>query len=161
MTKQRNPNPPPPQPGNKHATILKDPEIRQIAYRDFCNHISEGFPQECWSFEKGGYRCSYQTILSYIKNDTIGEFDPILKEMSHSRAYKKLYGVGLNLMTGKIQGSPITWQVVMRNVNRRFGWDAEQVNQDNRSHIERLAQSIRSEPVPEAEKSDSRIESED
>ncbi|HSX38930.1 MAG TPA: hypothetical protein VLE95_08960 [Chlamydiales bacterium] len=149
-------------PGNKNGVILKDPAIRQLAYKDFCKHIANGYPQECWSFDQDGYRCSYQTMLAYIKNDTVGEFDPILKEQAHSKSYKKLYGVGLNLMTGKIQGgSPVVWQTIMRNVNRRFGWDREEIIQDSKTHVERLAQSIRSEVVPEAEAGDSGIESTD
>lgn len=154
--------PPPPQPGNKNAVILKEPEIRQIAYTDFCQHIADGFPLEAWSFSQDGYRCSWQTMMSYIKNDTIGEFNPILKEQAHAQAYKKLYSQGLRLMTGEIRGgSPVVWQTVMRNVNRRFGWDSEQITQDNRSHVERLAQAIRNDPLSQAEGSDRSIQQED
>lgn len=153
------PKPPPPAPkGNQRGIILKDAEIRQIAYKDFCQHIADGYPQECWSFSQDGYRCHFQTMLSYIKGDISGEFDPNLKKEAHCKAYKKLYGEGLSLMRGQYKnGSPVVWQTVMRNVNRRFGWDTD-IIEENKTHVQRLAESIRNEPVLEAETDDQRSE---
>lgn len=155
MTKNKH-LPPPAPIGNQRGVILKDPAIRQIAYKDFCQHIADGYPQECWSFHKDGHRCSWMTMLTYIKNDTCSEFDPLLKEQAHAEAYKKLYGEGLTLMKGGYKnGSPVVWQTIMRNVNRRFGWDTDQIIENNKTHVQKLAESIRNEPVPKAEAGDS------
>ena len=91
-----------------------------------------------------------------------GEFQPILMQEAQANRYKKWFCEGMALMKGKYKGgSPVVWQTIMRNIFKDVGWDKEQINQSNRSHVEALARSLRNESVAEAEDGDSEIEQTD
>lgn len=110
--------------GNNNGTILKEPEARQAAFKDFCRHLAEGYPIKAWSFRQEPYRCSWATMLRYIKENP-SEFDTFLKEEAEANSYKKWFGKGVNLSDGNVKGnpSPQTWATIMRNM---FGWDKEE-----------------------------------
>lgn len=153
------PKPPPPAPeGNKRATKLKDPDVRQEAYRQFCEHIASGWPVEAFFFDHPMHSVCWRTMLRYI-NESPGEFQPILMDKAKSARYKYWLGEGKNLMVGKYKrGSPVVWQTCMRNIFKDVGWDREQISETNRSHVEQLAKSIRHEAVEESEICDSELE---
>lgn len=145
--------------GNKDATILKEPEARQLAFKDFCKHLAEGYPIKAWSFRKEPYRCSWATMLQYIK-DNPKEFDSFLKEEAHAKSYKKWFNKGINLSDGTVKGnpSPQTWATIMRNM---FDWDKDEknTNQQNKQYVQSLAESLR-DPEPETKTSDQTIQQE-
>jgi hypothetical protein len=117
-----------PHKGNKFGTKIKDPTLRQEAFRDYCEHIAAGIPKKAWCFRKDGRTLTYQTIELYIRENP-NEFDSNLVDAAEADAFKKLYLEGKDIMFGKYKNaSPMTWQVIMRNVNRKHGWDSESLD---------------------------------
>lgn len=142
---------------NQNGVKLKDSDLRQEAYKQYCKHIAEGWPKESFVFEHPEFSVHWQTIDKYIE-DNPSEFDPILMKKARSLRYKHWFGKGANLMEGKFKnGSPVVWQTIMRNIFKDVGWDREELTQDNKPHIAKLAENLRSEPIPEAEESDKGI----
>ncbi|MFP3859249.1 MAG: hypothetical protein ACLFUW_00355 [Bacteroidales bacterium] len=108
--------------GNKYGTKLKLPEIRQMAYMQYCEWIASGKPRKAWSFEHPQYTCSYRTMDKYIIEHP-DEFLPIHKEIAHCKAYAKWFDEGVEMMKGKKEKcQPAIYQMVMRNM---FDWDKE------------------------------------
>jgi|ERR1700722_2798299 len=151
-------NVPPAPKGNKRGLKLKDPDVRQEAYRQYCDHIAEGWPKEAFFFDHPEHSVSWETMDRYISENPT-EFLPILMQKAQAARYKHWLGEGRTLMKGEYKGgSPVVWQTCMRNLFKNVMWDREQIAQDNRTHVELLAKSIRNEVVAEAEASDSDIE---
>lgn len=148
-------------PGNKFGTKLKDPDVRQEAFRQYCDHLAAGYPKEAFFFEHPELSVCWKTMDRYIA-ESPAEFPPILIEKAKAARYKHWLNKGGSLMEGQFKGgSPTIWTVCMRNIFKDVGWDKEQISQDNKSHVQRLANAIRSEVEPEAEEGDSGIEFED
>lgn len=145
----------PPAPlGNKRGTKLKDASVRQEAYRQYCEHIASGMPKEAFFFDHPTHSVSWATMDRYIAESPT-EFEPILMEKAKAARYKHWIGEGLQLMKGRYRnGSPVVWQTIMRNIFRSQGWDREQISETNRSHVQRLAESIRGNFISETETSD-------
>lgn len=157
----QNPPPPPPPKGNKRAVKLKDADVRQEAFRQYCDHIASGFPKEAFFFDHPTHSVCWRTMDRYIA-ECPAEFQSILMEVAKSKRYKKWFTEGIALMHGRYKGgSPVVWQTIMRNIFKDIGWDRETLNQDNRSHVEQLAKSIRNEFIGQTETSNSDIEQTD
>ena len=111
-------------PGNQHGDKL-NPEQKQIAYRSYCKHISEGLSKEAWCYEDPDdpeLGLVWNTMESYMKKDPAA-FEPILLQKAYAKSREWFENVGKDLMIGKIEkGSPATFQTFMRN---KFGWDKE------------------------------------
>jgi len=152
--------PPPAPKGNKLGIKLKDAEVRQEAFRQYCAHIASGYPKEAFFFDHPTHSVCYKTMDRYIAENP-AEFPSILMERAKAARYKHWLGEGQALMTGAYKGAPTIWQVCMRNIFKDVGWDREQIAQENKSHVEQLAKSIRNEAIPEAEASDSDLEQAD
>ncbi len=142
--------------GNSYGTKLKMPAIRQEAFHQYCKHLAEGNPKESFFFRHEGYSCCHKTIQRYIEENP-AEFPPILIEEAKAKRYQHWFNEGKTLMQGGYKcGSPVVWQTIMRNIFRNeIGWDREQIQQDNKTHVERLASNIRSESITETETGDS------
>jgi hypothetical protein len=152
---------PPPPPGNKRGVKLKDAGVRQQAYEQYCAHIASGSPKEAFFFDHPTHSVSWDTMEKYIAEHP-NEFAPIKMKQAKAKRYQVWMEHGSKLMTGRYKGgSPTVWTVIMRNIFRDIGWDKEQIAQDSKTHVERLAQSIRSDVIGEAAESDSTIEQED
>lgn len=150
--------PPPAPKGNKRAVKLKDPDVRQEAYRQFCEHIAAGWPIESFFFDHPKQSVCWRTMLRYI-NENPAEFQPILMEKARAARYKRWMWEGMKLMMGKYKGgSPVVWQTIMRNIFKDVGWDREPLTQDNKSHVEQLAKSIRHEAFTKPEEGDCELE---
>lgn len=153
-------NLPPPAPkGNKRATKLKDPGVRQEAYKQYCNHIASGFPKEAFFFDHGTDSVCWRTIDRYIAENPT-EFQPILMEKAQATRYKHWFDEGHKLMKGSYKGgSPVVWQTIMRNIFKDYGWDRETVSEANKTHVIRLAESIRNgNAIDDTEDSNSTVE---
>lgn len=130
--------------GNKYGTKLKDPNYRQLAYEQWCKHISEGYSKKSWHFkhptDKSKCIC-WETMERYIEENPT-EFDPFLLKQAYSEAYKMFEIEGFKLMRGQYRnGSPETWKTFMRN---KFNWDKEILDQAVKCSADKILEEIRS-----------------
>jgi hypothetical protein len=147
-------NYPPAPPGNKLAVKLKDPDVRQEAYDQYCTHIASGLPKQAFFFDHPTHSVSWETMDRYIAENP-SEFPAIKMEQAKSARYKYWLSHGSMLMRGKYKGgSPTVWTVIMRNIFKDIGWDREQIQETNKAHVQRLAESIRGDALSEAENGD-------
>ena len=131
--------PPPAPPGNKRGTKLKDPDVRQEAYKQYCDHIASGWPKEAFFYKHPEHSVCWKTMERYISENP-AEFPSFLMEEAKALRYKHWLTEGQTIMKGGYRGgSPIIWQTCMRNIFKDVGWDREQINQDAKTHVERLA----------------------
>jgi len=107
--------------GNKRGVAIKDPEVRQKAYKSFCEHLSKGLSYQSWYYEDDqNNSCVGRTMLSYIKENPI-EFPSITKEIAESKGFGFWEGVLKDSATGKNKdASTASLQMIMRN---KYGWD--------------------------------------
>ena len=113
--------------GNQYAVRLKDPAIRQEAYRQYCKHIGEGWPKEAFFFDHASQSASWQTLERYIKTCP-DEFDIILMQQAKAMRLKYWIEEGKKIQDGRYtKSSPIVWQTMMRNMFRDIGWDQDKV----------------------------------
>lgn len=119
--------------GNKNGVKLKLPQIRQEAYRQYCNWIANGKPKKAWSFEHPKHTCCWRTMEKYIVENPL-EFQPLHKEIAHCKGYCRWFELGIKMVEGKIEKcQPAVYQMIMRNM---FGWDRE--NSTNKETTEPL-----------------------
>lgn len=109
--------------GNQYGVALKDPQVRQKAYEDFCAHLAKGKSIKSWCYEdEKGNACVWATMLSYIKNHP-EEFNPIKKELAEIKGYNRWEDIAEASAEGKNKkANTASLQMVMRN---KFGWDKE------------------------------------
>jgi hypothetical protein len=130
--------------GNDYALKLKDPEVKQEAYRQYCEVIASGMPKETFKFKHPTISLTSETMDKYIK-ESPEDFDPILMQAARADRYRYWMTEGLMLMRGKYRGgSPVVWQTIMRNIFKDIGWDRETLQEDTseaaRSHTELMRQ---------------------
>lgn len=146
---------------NRNGIKLKTDDIRQEAFKQYLDHLSRGYPKEAFFFDHKTHSVCWKTMERYIQENP-AEFPPHLIERAKSARYKHWLDKGITLMEGGFRnGSPVVWQTIMRNIFRAEGWDREQIAQDSKTHVQKLAESIRSETLSETEASDSEIEQAD
>jgi hypothetical protein len=105
--------------GNKYGLKLKDPDIRQIAYDDYCAHLAKGKSKRSWCFEHKDLTCTWETMEKYLKDET--EFDPIKKHVAHTKGFKRWEGVVEDAAEGiNKDANTASLQMLMRN---KYGWD--------------------------------------
>lgn len=152
----------PPAPlGNQRSVKLKDSDVRQDAYDQYCAHIASGLPKQAFFFDHPTHSVCWKTMDKYIAENP-DEFPSIKVEKAKAERYKVWLEHGSLLMKGKYKGgSPTIWTVVMRNIFKDIGWDKEQIQQDSKTHVQRLADSIRGDSLSEAEDGDQGLEQED
>lgn len=109
--------------GNKFRQKFKTPEIRQEAYKQYCEHIAKGFPKEAFHFKHPTEPVCYKTLEKYIKENP-EEFPSILMEEAKADRFKMWFEEGWALVKGLYKrGSPVVWQTIMRNIGKEIGWD--------------------------------------
>ena len=104
---------------NQNGVKLKDPDIRQIAYEQYCSHLAAGNGKKSWCFEHPEFSCTYKTMDKYIKDEV--EFLPLKKELAEIKGY----GVWERLAQDTAKGSNkdanvAALQMLMRN---KYKWD--------------------------------------
>ena len=113
--------------GNKHGLALKDPDVRQKAYKNFCDHIAKGKSIKSWWYEEDDVSCHWQTMLNYLKDTN--EFDPIKKLIAESKGFAKWENLVEDSASGKNKdASTASLQMVMRN---KYGWDKDESKSSN------------------------------
>jgi hypothetical protein len=134
-------------PGNKNGTKIKDPEMRQIAYEDYCAHLATGKNQRSWVFEKYGHTLTSVTMESYIKDKK--EFDPRKKEAALCKGFARWEQICEDSAEGyNEKANTASLQMIMRN---KFGWDKKEDpreesadHQEAVRHIDALMSQLRS-----------------
>lgn len=109
--------------GNQNGVKLKDPDVRQDAYRQFCAHIAKGKSKKSFVFKHPDLTCCWETVDKYIKEDPI-EFPPIHTQVAKAEGY----AIWEEVVEGAAKGinkdvNPACLQMKMRN---QFEWDREE-----------------------------------
>jgi len=111
--------------GNKNGLKLKDLEVRQIAYAQYCKHLAKGKSKKSWYFEHANLRCTWETLEKYLDNEI--EFDPIHKRIAEAKGFGHWEEVVEDSATGKNKdANTASLQMLMRN---KFDWD-KQINKE-------------------------------
>lgn len=141
--------------GNKNGLKLKDPEVRQQAYKSYCEHLAKGKSKRSWCFEHPQLTCTWETLEKYLENDL--EFDPKHMKTALAKGYAKWEQIVEDGAVGTNQDvNPACLQMVMRN---KFGWDKERAgNNEHRGDIGRLADALRVKFESPSEGSDSEFD---
>lgn len=132
---------------NSNGVKLKDPDIRQEAYRKYCEHIAKGKSKKSFVFISENYSCHWQTLESYIKDKV--EFDPLQMELAYHQGYARWEQVAEDSAEGlNKDANTASLQMIMRN---KFDWDKEGAGRDkvDNSKLEALAKFFSSLASPE------------
>jgi hypothetical protein len=118
--------------GNQYNLALKTPEIRQKAYKLFCEHLANGYSVKSWWYEDNeGNACTWETMISYLQKFP-DEFSPIQKKIAETKGYMFWENTVKDSATGKNKdASTASLQMVMRN---KYGWDKDESKQANTSY---------------------------
>lgn len=107
--------------GNQNGVKLKDSEVRQLAYKQYCAHLAKGKSKKSWYFDHSEFRCTYETLERYLEDEV--EFDPIHKRIAEAKGYGHWEGIVEESAIGKNKvANTASLQMLMRN---KFGWDKE------------------------------------
>lgn len=104
--------------GNQNAIKLRDPEVRQEAYRQYCDHLSKGNSKKSFVFEHPSLRCTSELIEKLIKDEE--EFDPLEKQIAEAKGYYVWEQRVIDHVLGDKSINTAALNMWMRN---RFGWD--------------------------------------
>jgi hypothetical protein len=114
------------QKGNKYGLKLKDAEIRQMAFKQYCEHIAKGLPKRAWFFEHPQYTCTARTFEKYLAENPT-EFPPLHTEVASCKSYQLWFERGQKMVMGEVEKcQPAVYQMIMRNM---FDWDKENSGQ--------------------------------
>ena len=104
--------------GNKNGLKLKDPEIRQLAYLQYCEHLSTGKPKKLWRFQHSEYSCTSVTMEKYMKDEI--EFDPIHTQVAQAEGFGHWWQLVQDSALGINKTISVRYlQTIMRN---KYGW---------------------------------------
>jgi len=126
-------------PGNKNGVKLKEPDVRQEAYKQYCDWIGQGRCKESWKFVHPELSCTHKTMEKYIAADPV-EFPPIKKELSEADSFKVWEQRGISMLTGEMKAETALYQMFMRN---KFGWDKEDINEVAECAADKILDMIR------------------
>lgn len=124
-------------PGNQHAKKLTTPELRDLAYKQYCDHLARGKSKKSWCFEHPNLTLTWNTMEKYLEDTS--EFDPLKKEVAQIKGYYKWESIAEDSASGANKdANTASLQMVMRN---KFGWDKENSVQKDTSEplIKKLA----------------------
>ena len=111
--------------GNQNRVAIRkdEPEIRQEAFKQYCDHLASGQPKQSFFFEHPTHSICWKTMEKYI-DDNPSEFPTLLIEGAKSKRYQHWLKEGETIMKGGYKnGSPVVWQTFMRNIFKDIGWD--------------------------------------
>lgn len=105
--------------GNKNGTKLKEPEVRQMAYAQYCDHLAKGKSKRSFVFKHPQFSCTWETMEKYIKDEI--EFDPLQKKIAEAHGFGVWEEVVEDSAIGKNKkANTASLQMLMRN---KFDWD--------------------------------------
>ncbi len=105
--------------GNQFGVKLKDPEVRQLAFEQYCAHLARGKSQESFYFEHPEFTVSYKTMNRYIEENP-EEFPAIKKEIARIKGFAIWEDIVEKSAKGENEAVTPSLQMVMRN---KYGWD--------------------------------------
>lgn len=110
--------------GNQNRVALKDPVVRQKAYKLLCDHLSTGKSVRSWWYEDDeGNMCCWETMLSYIEKYPT-EFPAIKKKAAETKGFSYWEDVVAASAKGTNKdANTASLQMLMRN---KFGWDKKE-----------------------------------
>jgi len=112
--------------GNNFGLKLKEPDIRQEAYKKYCEHLAKGKSKRSFVFRSLDYSCHWQTLESYIKDKE--EFDPLQMEYAKCDGYAEWEQVVEDSARGiNKDANTASLQMLMRN---KFDWDKPVADED-------------------------------
>lgn len=116
--------------GNQAHLKLKDPAIRQIAYAQYCAHLSKGKNKKSFYFEHEEFECTWETVESYIKMFK-DEFNLMKKDIAMAKGFAVWEQIVEDSAIGSNpDANTASLQMIMRN---KFGWDARDKNEDEKN----------------------------
>lgn len=115
--------------GNQNGLALKDSDIRQQAYGQYCEWLAKGKMSRSFTFEHEQYSCTGETMESYIKNNP-SEFSSIKKQIAFSKGLAHWEEIVDGSATGDNEAPTASLQMVMRN---KYGWDKEDKNSQSQA----------------------------
>jgi len=121
-------------PGNTYSKKLTTKELKEEAFRQYCEHLAKGKSKRSWWFEHPELSLTWETMEKYLREDP--DFDSIKKSISESKGFRVWEDVVEESANGKNRkANTATLQMLMRN---KFGWDkeADKQNPDFNVHIE-------------------------
>jgi hypothetical protein len=122
--------------GKKNAQKLKTPELKKMAYEQYCAHIAKGKAKKSWYFEHPDLLMTWQTMEKYIADDRF--FNPIYKEIAWCKGYQHWEQVVEDSAQGlNKDANTASLQMLMRN---KFGWDKE--NAGNKEEVSPLIEKM-------------------
>lgn len=118
--------------GNQKALKLKTPELKEEAYRQYCEHLARGKSKESWYFEHPEVSLTWETMEKYIKNEV--EFDPIKKKIAEAKGFGMWEEVLEQSAKGKNpKANTATLQMLMRN---KYGWDKNERRDNEATEVQ-------------------------
>jgi hypothetical protein len=73
--------------GNNYGTKLKHPDVRQEAYRQYCDYLAQGNSKEGWKFQHPEFSCTFKTMEKYIRENPL-EFPIIKKDLAEADSFR-------------------------------------------------------------------------
>lgn len=115
------------QPGNKNALKLTTLELKQKAYKAYCDHLARGKSKRSFYFIDETLSLTWETMEKYIENDP-SVFDPIKMKMAESQSFSYWEDVVHASAEGtNPNANTASLQMLMRN---KFGWDKPDVHRE-------------------------------
>lgn len=138
--------------GNQYAKKLDTPELRQEAYKQYCDHIAKGYQKKSWYFEHPDITLTWQTMENYLRDDP-KEFNSEQKQIAECKSMKHWEAILYASAKGENKdANTASLQMIMRN---KFGWDRVDKREDDSTgsaqfNQERLLEQINARQLIEA-----------
>lgn len=113
---------------------LKLPELRQEAFRQYCDHLSKGKTKKSWYFVSDGLTLTYETMETYIK-DNPDEFSHSIKRIAELEGYRYWEDFCEKASQRLAKCECNVLGLIMRN---KYGWDKrkEEIQDSDKENIE-------------------------
>ena len=116
--------------GKKNALKLKTPELKKMAYEQYCAHLASGKAKKSWYFEHPDMMLTSETMEKYIAEEP-NNFPAIQKEMAWCKGYQRWEKVVEDSAEGHNKdANTASLQMLMRN---KYLWDKENPGQKETS----------------------------
>lgn len=125
--------------GKKNGQKLKTPELKKMAYEQYCSHIASGKSKKSWYFEHPTLTLTWESMEKYIATDP-SSFDPLKKQVAYCKGYQLWEEVVASSAKGINKDvNTATLQMLMRN---KYGWDKETPGQKDMTQplIQKMAE---------------------
>lgn len=105
--------------GNQYAKKLTTPELCQLAYDSYCEHLAKGKDKKSWNL-KTPVTLTWETMEKYIRENP-QVFDPIKKAIAESDGFGVWEQVVEDVARGKNKDANVA--AIQMKMRCKFGWD--------------------------------------